>query len=59
MAKIIEVIANTTVIGDGTKKNPVRLVEELWTKDGKCICTIDPTGETNYLAQTIDLDKIG
>lgn len=40
-AKLIEVILVSAVAGDGTKENPTRCVQELWTKDGKLICCLD------------------
>ncbi len=44
MAKIIEVIETTEKRGTGTKKDPVRMVYQLWTKEGDLIFERDPCG---------------
>lgn len=41
MAKVIEVIFTRDRRGIGTEQDPVRLVEQLWTLDGKLICEWD------------------
>lgn len=42
-AKVIQVVFTEDVRGDGTKNNPCRSVQTLWTLSGKKICEIDPT----------------
>ena len=36
-AEMVTVIKTVTVVGDGTKDNPVRTVIQYWTKEGKLI----------------------
>lgn len=45
-AATVEVICIKLVIGDGTSENPVQLIEEYHTKDGRYIGTLtaDSTG---------------
>lgn len=42
-AKVIQVVFTEDVRGDGTKDNPCRSLQTLWTLSGKKICEIDPT----------------
>lgn len=48
MAEIIELILTYERIGDGTKKDPVRLVTQLFTKKGKLVASFDPTTQDQY-----------
>ena len=40
--KVMEVVMVTTPRGKGTKEDPMRVVVEVWTKDGKLIAVNDP-----------------
>lgn len=41
-AKVIQVVETQAAIGDGTENDPVRLVIEYWSLDGKKLATNDP-----------------
>lgn len=41
MAKIIELILTTERTGDGTEKSPVRLINQLYSKEGKLVAYKD------------------
>lgn len=41
MAQIVELISTYERVGDGTDKEPYRLREQLWTKDGRLVAEID------------------
>ncbi len=40
------IITNLTKRGNGTEKNPWRLIQEIWTLDGKKIAEVDPDPQT-------------
>ncbi len=42
MAKLIEVIVTHSLRGSGKDEDPIRLVMEYWSKDGKLLCEHDP-----------------
>lgn len=41
LAEIIEVIHVETLRGDGTEKNPVRIIHQYWAKDGTLLAEKD------------------
>lgn len=51
-AKIIEVIRVVSTIGTGTEKDPVRLIFQYWTLDGKLL-----TSKDSYLEDTTFLSN--
>ena len=38
-AEIVEVIRTKSVIGEGTKENPVQIIIQYWDKNGRLICS--------------------
>ena len=40
--KIVELILTYTLSGDGSKEDPVRACEQLWTKAGLLVAASDP-----------------
>lgn len=48
MAKIIELIETEDRRGTGTDKDPMRLVSQLWTKDGQLVAEYDVCGDNWY-----------
>lgn len=38
-AETVTVIKTVTVVGNGTKENPVRNVVEYWTLEGELLCS--------------------
>ena len=48
MARIIELILTEDRVGQGTDSNPVRMVTELWTKDGHLVASCDNWNEESY-----------
>jgi hypothetical protein len=49
MAKIIELIYTEKRTGTGKEESPMRLVKQLWTKDGELVASHDPyTGESSF-----------
>ncbi len=49
-AELIEVIKIKTIIGDGTKENPVREVTQYWEKGGEKIFEKDNYEDNNFSA---------
>ncbi len=45
MAKIIELIYSEDRRGTGKEESPVRIIKQLWTKQGDLVLEIDPCGE--------------
>lgn len=54
MAKIVELITTQDRRGTGKENDPIRLVEQLWTKSGRLIAENDPCGK-NWFNQLNDL----
>ena len=49
MAKIIELIESSSKAGKGVEGSPIREIQELWTKDGRCIAKYDTyTGKSVF-----------
>ena len=42
MAKLVELIFTEETIGTGKSNDPVRLCQQLWTKDGELVGNYDP-----------------
>lgn len=42
MAKIVKLIAASALRGKGTQDDPVRQIEQLWTKKGELVAEFDP-----------------
>lgn len=45
LVEMIEVIHTQAARGAGTKENPVRIVEQYWSKDGRLLAEYDSIGE--------------
>lgn len=41
-AKVMEVVMVNTPRGKGTEEDPMRIIVEIWTKDGELIAVKDP-----------------
>ena len=48
MAKIIELILAEERMGDGTDASPIRLLNQLWSKDGKLVAESDANSEKTF-----------
>lgn len=52
-AKVIEVIATQSVIGEGTEADPVRVVHELYSLDGRLLATHDSHSGVGFATNQI------
>ena len=55
MPKIIKIIYDEEIRGLGTKEDPVRVVPQLWTKNGVLIAEKD--GDKSYFSPSQNLKK--
>lgn len=53
--KIIEVIYTTEKLGLGTENGPIRLVTQLWSKEGNLIAQYDPV-ESKCIINTNNIE---
>lgn len=53
--KVVEVIKSEIRIGDGTRKNPVRIVIQYWDLKGNLLVTIDPYLDATRLSASSDI----
>lgn len=51
-ARIIQVIEVKTIIGDGTKENPVRVLFQYWDVKGNMLATYDSLEDSNSAASS-------
>lgn len=49
MARIIELIYTFERVGKGTEADPIRLIPQLWTKDGLLVAEQDPEHKHDQL----------
>jgi len=59
MKKEVKLIFTEERVGEGTDKDPVRIVQQLWTKDGKLVADCDSYNGKSFF-KGIDLfnDKL-